>query len=164
MSEKKLRRVIGIDCGTALVGWAVLDEITRGKISVIDYGDIRTTSNTKMSIRLKQIYDAMITLIQKYEPTEMAIEELFFFKNAKTVMSVSEARGVISLSGENSNLDVFGYTPLEVKMAITGYGRAEKSQVQKMITKVLHLKEMPKVDDVADALAIAFCHINSHIK
>lgn len=157
-----IRRVIGIDCGTALVGWAILDIIKDNVIKVIDYGDIRTNSSLKMSVRIRQIFDSLNLLIDKYKPNEMAVEELFFFKNNKTVITVSEARGAIVLAGELKGLKVFGYTPLEVKIATTGYGRADKKQVQIMITKLLKLKSIPKVDDVADALAIAYCHINSY--
>lgn len=157
----KARRVLGIDCGTAIVGWAVIDQLGPKTVKVIDYGDIRTPAKTPLSVRLKMIFDAMTTLLEKYHPTEMAVEALFFFKNATTVISVSEARGVILLSGECKGVPSFSYTPLQVKIAVTGYGRAEKKQVQEMVTKVLKLKAIPKVDDTADALAIAVCHINS---
>ena len=153
-------RVLGIDCGTAIVGWAVMEK-TAGKFNVIGYGDIRTKAKQEISSRLHEIYLALIKLIELYQPTDMAVEDLFFFKNNKTVITVSEARGVILLSGAVHGLNVVGYTPLQVKMAVTGYGRAEKKQIQMMVYKILQLKEIPKCDDTADALAIAFCHLNS---
>jgi len=157
---KKKYRVLGIDCGTAIVGWAVLEK-TRKKIDIINYGDIRTKAKQKIDSRLNDIFLAINTIIEKYKPTDMAVEDLFFFKNNKTVISVSEARGVILLSGAIHGLNIKGYTPLQVKMSVTGYGRAEKKQIQFMVTKILQLKEIPKCDDIADALAIAFCHLNS---
>jgi len=160
MISSKSKRILGIDCGTAIVGWAVLEQGGR-ELKVIDYGDIRTPAKTEISLRLKMIYEAMLKLIKTYQPQEMAVEDIFYFKNNTTVISVSEARGVILLSGSVNGIPVYGYTPLQVKMSVTGYGRAEKKQVQIMVTKVLRLKEMPKVDDTADALAIAFCHSNS---
>lgn len=160
LSIRSKRRILGIDCGTAIVGWAIL-EVSNDLTRTIDYGDIRTKSQQNLAVRLQQIYEAITSLIIKYSPLEMAVEELFYFKNNKTVISVSEARGVILLAGQINGLKVFGYTPLEVKMAVTGYGRAEKKQVQLMVTKILKLKEVPKVDDTADALAIAICHVNS---
>ena len=157
---KKKYRVLGIDCGTAIVGCAVLEK-TRKKIDIINYGDIRTKAKQKIDSRLNDIFLAINTIIEKYKPTDMAVEDLFFFKNNKTVISVSEARGVILLSGAIHGLNIKGYTPLQVKMSVTGYGRAEKKQIQFMVTKILQLKEIPKCDDIADALAIAFCHLNS---
>ena len=162
LPARSKRRILGIDCGTAIVGWAIL-EVINNSTKTIDYGDIRTKSEHNMALRLEQIFEAVNSLILKYSPLEMAVEELFYFKNNKTVISVSEARGVIVLAGQINGLKVFGYTPLEVKMAVTGYGRAEKKQVQLMVTKILNLKEVPKVDDTADALAIAICHVNSSI-
>ncbi len=159
MSNKK-RRVLGIDCGTAIVGWAIVDKINND-IKAIDYGDIRTPAKTALPIRLKMIYDSLLLLIEKYQPTEMAIEAIFYFKNATTVISVSEARGVMLLAGETKGVNSYSYTPLQVKTAVTGYGRAEKKQVQAMVTKILKLKQIPKVDDTADALAIAVCHLNT---
>lgn len=157
----KSKRVLGIDCGTAIVGWAVIDCLHGNKTKVIDYGDIRTPAKIPLSSRLKMIFDALSSLISKYHPTETAVEALFYFRNATTVISVGEARGVILLASECQGIPNYSYTPLQVKMAVTGYGRAEKKQVQAMVTKILGLKEVPKVDDTADALAIAVCHINS---
>jgi crossover junction endodeoxyribonuclease RuvC len=156
----KKRRVLGIDCGTAIVGWAVLEK-EGGVYNVINYGDIRTKAGTEISARLNEIHSAINNLIIEYKPTDLAVEDIFFFKNQKTIITVSEARGVILLSGAVHGLNVAGYTPLQVKMAVTGYGRAEKSQVQMMVYKILKLKDIPKCDDTADALAISFCHLNS---
>lgn len=153
------KRVLGIDCGTAIVGWAVID-LQGTKLKVIDYGDIRTDAKKNISLRLLEIFNALSILIDKYKPTEMAVEELYYFKNSKTVISVSEARGVILIAGENKKVMIFNYTPLQVKTAVTGYGRAEKKQVQLMVSKILNLNEIPKPDDVADAIAIAICHLN----
>lgn len=160
-AQGNVRRIMGIDCGTAIVGWSIIDQIRSKEMKVIDYGDIRTPAKTSLAVRLKMIYDSLLILIEKYHPGEMAVESLFFFKNVTTVISVSEARGVILLAGEVKGLDIFSYTPLQVKTAVTGYGRAEKKQVQQMVAKILKLKEVPKVDDAADALAIAVCHLNS---
>jgi crossover junction endodeoxyribonuclease RuvC len=160
ISNQKTVRVLGIDCGTAIVGWSIIEGFG-ANLKVIDYGDIRTKAGLEIGNRLAQIYEALIVLIEKYKPSHMAVEELFFFKNNKTVISVSEARGVILLAGQNKGLTLFGYTPLQVKMAVTGYGRADKKQVQIMVTKILKLKEVPKLDDTADALAICVCHFNN---
>ncbi len=157
------RRILGIDTGTAIVGWAIIEVQTNLRLKVIGYGDIRTPAKTRIEKRLHMIFKALQTLISQYNPTEMAVEDLFSERNVTTVISVSEARGVILLSGEVNNVQVFSYTPLQVKVAATGYGQAEKKQVQKMVAKILNLKEIPKVDDAADALAIALCHANSDI-
>lgn len=154
------RRVIGIDCGVALVGWEVL-EVLGNKYIHIAGGVIETTKNSDMQLRLKKIYEDLVEIIKKYQPQEMAIEEIFYFKNNKTVIAVSQARGVIMLTGILNKIPVYGYTPLEVKVAVTGYGRAEKKQVQSMVQRLLNLKEKPKQDDWADAIAISICHVNS---
>lgn len=154
------KRILGIDCGTAIVGWAIVDK-KQNNMKAIDYGDIRTPAKTPLPVRLKMIYDAMIILLDKYQPDEMAVEALFYFRNATTVISVSEARGVMLLAGEVKSVPSYSYTPLQIKSAVTGYGRAEKKQVQAMVTKILKLKSIPKVDDTADALAVAVCHLNS---
>lgn len=157
-------RVLGIDTGTAIVGWAVLenDKIRPDKYNVVDYGDIRTSADEVMPQRLKKIYVELSEIIKKYSPQHMAVEDLFFFKNQKTVIKVGQARGVIIVCGVMSDLEVFDYTPLQVKQAVSGYGRADKAQVQLMVKSILGLKEIPKPDDVADALAVAICHLNSY--
>lgn len=155
-------RVIGIDCGTAITGWAVLErEEDRNIYNVIDYGVIRTSSKSPMPLRLSELYEDLNKLVKKHKPVEMAVESIFFFKNQKTVISVGQARGVTILAGVNLNLEVYDYTPLQVKQAITGYGRADKQQVQRMVKTILGLREVPKPDDAADALAVCICHLNS---
>lgn len=153
-------RVLGIDPGTAIVGFSILD-FENNKFKVIDFGCIYTDKNMLMEDRLCKIYSELSEIIKKYQPTEMAIEELFYFKNNKTVISVGQARGVIVLCGRQNNLKINNYTPLQVKTGITGYGKAEKKQIQLMVQRILNLKEIPKPDDAADALAIAITHINS---
>jgi crossover junction endodeoxyribonuclease RuvC len=155
-----MKRVLGIDCGTAIVGWEVL-EMTNNRFVHIDGGVIVTPKEDVMSLRLKNIYLELIVIIQKFKPTDMAVEEIYYFKNNKTIISVSEARGVILLAGEVNNLIIAGYTPLQVKMAVTGYGKADKKQVQFMTKRLLNLKKDPEPDDWADAIAIAICHFNT---
>jgi len=156
-------RVLGIDPGTAITGWGIVEPGPNGKNSLkaVDYGVIRTSAGLDMPVRLKDLYDELMGIIAKYKPEQVGIEDLFFFKNQKTVIKVGQARGVAILTGVNNDLPVFDYTPLQVKQAVTGYGRAEKKQMQKMVKLILGLKELPKPDDAADALAVAVCHINS---
>lgn len=149
--------ILGIDPGLAMVGYGVI-EFIGNKYNVIDYGCIRTEANIIFPERIKIIYDELSVLIDKYDPEDFAIEELFFNKNVKTAMTVGQARGVEILSAVNKGLDVYEYTPLQIKQAVTGYGRADKKQVQDMVKLLLNLKEIPKPDDAADALAIAICH------
>lgn len=153
-------RVLGIDPGTAIVGYGIID-FEKGKYNVIDYGCIYTEKDIPMEQRLCEIYAQLTEIIKKYQPEYMAVEELFYFKNNKTVISVGQARGVILLCGQQNSVKIQGYTPLQVKIGVTGYGKAEKKQVQLMVQKFLNMKEIPKPDDAADALAIAFTHINS---
>lgn len=153
-------RILGIDPGIALTGFGILDSGPNG-IAVGEYGHISTEAGTPAPERLKILYDDIMQILQTYKPDVMAIEELFFNKNAKTVMIASQARGVIILAAVNCGVDIVEYTPLQVKQAVIGYGRASKQQVQYMVTQLLHLKEIPKPDDTADALAIAICHANS---
>ncbi|HCP08493.1 MAG TPA: crossover junction endodeoxyribonuclease RuvC [Candidatus Moranbacteria bacterium] len=153
-------RVLGIDPGTATTGWAVIEE-KGGVLSPVAYGHISTEKNIEESKRILEINDCLAEIIEKYEPKEAAVEKIFFFKNEKTVIQVGQSRGSMLLTLEQKNVTVYGYTPLQVKQAITGYGKAEKKQVQLMTKTILKLKEMPKPDDTADAIAIAICHINS---
>lgn len=152
--------MIGIDCGSAIVGWAIIER-KGNKLEHLASGEVRTQAGDDMSLRLKKIHDELIDIIKTEVPMEMAIESLFHFKNAKTVISVSQARGVIMLCGAESGLPVYDYTPLQVKSAVTGYGRAEKKQVQFMVTKILGLRKIPEGDDQADAIAVGICHLNS---
>lgn len=153
-------RVLGIDPGTAIVGYSIID-YTNNKIELIDYGCIYTNKEDSLSLRLEQVYFRVESLINLYKPDHMAIEELFFFKNQKTIISVAQARGVIILKAQLSGIDIYNYTPLQVKTGITGYGRATKKQVQEMTKVILKLNEIPKPDDAADAIAIAINHINT---
>lgn len=158
-SSEKLR-VLGVDPGTATTGWAVLEE-KNGQVNPIAYGDISTSSKNSVSDRLKEVADDLAEIIGKYGPREAAVEDIFFFKNQKTAVKVSQSRGAILLTLENKKVKIFSYTPLQVKQALTGYGRAEKKQIQIMVKNILKLKSIPKPDDTADAIAIALCHLNS---
>lgn len=150
--------VIGIDPGLATVGFGVLRK--EEKLTPLSYGCIRTSAEKKTPERLLEIYEEINALFEKYAPSAVAVERLFFNKNVTNAMSVSEARGVIFLAAQQKRIPVFEYTPLQVKQAITGSGRADKKQMQEMIKRLLSLKEIPKPDDAADGLSIALCHIN----
>lgn len=150
-------RILGIDPGTAIVGWGVI-ELQKGVPIVIASGHISTPKEMTLSKRLFEISKDIQEIITLYGPSEAGVEELFFFKNQKTVISVAQARGAILLTLEENSVTIFGYTPLQVKQALTNYGRADKAQVQQMVKALLKLKEIPKPDDTADALAIALCH------
>lgn len=150
-------RILGIDPGTATVGWGVID-IEKGKTVAVAFGHISTSKDLAPEKRLSEIANDLTAIVEQYHPEEAAVEELFFYNNQKTVISVAQARGVILLTLENLCVSISGYTPLEVKQALTNYGRADKSQVQLMVQAILRLREIPKPDDAADALAIALCH------
>lgn len=150
-------RILGIDPGTATVGWGVI-EVNGNQTTAVAFGHISTSKDIPLHERLAEISRDLETIIKKYQPEEAAVEELFFFKNQKTVISVAQARGCILLTLENLCVSISGYTPLEVKQALTNYGRADKSQVQLMVKMLLKLAAIPKPDDVADALALALCH------
>lgn len=152
--------ILGIDPGLAIVGWGVLD-YSGSKFRVIGYGSLQTPAGMKTEDRLAAIYQGIIQLIDTYHPEQMAVEELFFNTNITTGIRVAEARGVILLAGRQKNVALFEYTPLQVKQAVAGYGRADKKQVITMVTSLLRLKEPPKPDDTADALAIAVCHAHT---
>jgi crossover junction endodeoxyribonuclease RuvC len=160
-------KILGIDPGTATVGWGVI-EITGGKATPVAHGHISTNKDLAPEKRLAEIARDLEAIIKQYQPEEAAVEELFFFKNQKTIISVAQARGVILLTLENLCVNIFGYTPLEVKQALTNYGRADKSQVQLMVKALLKLPAIPTPDDTADALALALCHASrrkmEHIK
>lgn len=151
---------MGIDPGIAILGYGVL-EYKGNSFRVIDYGAVTTEAGTPMSLRLKIIYEQLRELLERYKPDAFAIEELFFNKNIKTALTVGHARGVAVVTAANMNIPIYEYTPLQVKQAVAGYGRAEKKQMQQMVKILLNLKEVPKPDDVADALAVAICHGNS---
>lgn len=153
-------RILGIDPGTALVGWAVL-ESKNGSIVPIAYGHIDTKGSFLESEKIMAISQQLHEIILKYAPREAAVEKVFFFKNQKTVIHVSQARGAILLILEQNNMPAFEYTPLQIKQAVTGYGRADKNQIQQMTKSILRLISIPKPDDTADALAAAICHMHS---
>lgn len=153
-------RVLGIDPGIARTGWGVIEE-TKGKMTTLAYGCFETESKEETAKRLGKINEMVRKLIKKYSPQEVAIEELFFNTNAKTAFVVGQARGVIFLAADQEKVKNFTYTPLQVKIAVSGYGRAEKKQVGQMVKTILKLKEVPKPDDVTDALAVAITHLFS---
>lgn len=159
-SDKEEVTILGIDPGTATTGWAIVTE-KKGQILPLAYGHISTDKSLPDDKRICEISRDIKEIIKKYSPQEAAIEELFYFKNKKTVIQVAQARGAILLTLEEKNVKICGYTPLQVKQALTGYGRADKKQMQEMTKSILKLTEIPKPDDAADALAIALCHINS---
>jgi len=160
MTTSKNLLVLGLDPGTATTGWAILSE-KNGTIFTVAYGHISTEKNTDEAKRIWEINKDLLAIIKKYQPQEAAVEKLFFFKNKKTIIQVGQSRGALLLTLEQNHVKISGYTPLQVKQAITGYGRADKRQMQLMVKNILRLKELPKPDDTADAIAIALCHINS---
>ena len=157
-------RTLGIDCGLAIVGWSIIEansNIDHYSYKLVSYGVIRTSSKDPIAIRLMTINSELESLIRKFKPNESAIESLFYFKNQKTVMDVGQARGVSVFTCAQRGLEVYSYTPLQVKQSVTGYGKASKLQVQKMVQSIFRLKEMPQPDDAADAIAVGVCHMNS---
>ena len=152
--------ILGIDPGYAIVGYGVL-EYKNNHFSVIDYGAILTDAKTPFNERLEIIYDRLCQIIEFHKPDAMSVEKVFYNSNAKTVIDVSQARGVIMLACRQAGMSINEYTPLQVKSSMVGYGRAEKHQVQEMVRTYLHLKEVPKPDDTADALALAITHAHN---
>ena len=150
-------RILGIDPGYGIVGWGVIEKRAYSFVPVA-YGAIQTPAKTPMDFRLNMIFDELNRIIEKYKPDDLAVEELFFNTNITTGILVAQARGIILLSAHKHGLRIGEYTPLQVKQAVVGYGRAEKKQVMTMVTSLLKLDEIPKPDDTADALAIALCH------
>lgn len=147
--------IIGIDPGTATTGYGIIK--CKKEAECLDYGVIKTSSKEKPKERLREIFNKTNNLIKKYNPRFLAVENVYFFKNAKTAIPVGQAKGVILLVAARKKIKVYEFTPLQIKMTITGYGKAKKKQVQKMIKKHLNLKEVPKPNDAADALGAAFC-------
>lgn len=152
--------ILGIDPGYAIVGYGVI-EYKNNHFTVIDYGAILTDAHTPFNIRLEKIYDELTAIIERYRPEAMSVEKLFYNNNAKTVIDVSQARGVIMLAAQKNGVKTHEYTPLQVKQSVVGYGRAEKKQVQEMTRRILALQKVPKPDDTADALAMAICHAHA---
>ena len=152
--------VLGIDPGFGRVGYGIID-YTKNKYKVIEYGCISTEPNSDFPKRLKKIEQDLVEIISRYKIDASSIEELYFNTNSKTAIKVAEARGVILNTLETNNIPIYEYTPLQAKLAIVGYGRADKPQVKNMVKKFLNLEYMPKLDDTTDALAIAICHTHS---
>ena len=150
-------KILGIDPGYAIIGYGVL-EYRSNHFTVIDYGAITTDAGVPFNRRLEIIFDELSALLEKHRPDAMSVEKVFYNNNAKTVIDVSQARGVIMLAAQKARVPVFEYTPLQVKQSVVGYGRAEKKQIQEMTRRILNLDEVPKPDDTADALAMAICH------
>lgn len=148
--------ILGIDPGYAIIGYGIID--TSKSNMVVDYGAITTPKEDSLPIRLEAIESSLKFLFDKFKPDVVAIEELFYFKNQKTVIQVAQARGVIMLACQKYCGNIYEYTPLQIKQALTGQGRAEKAQVQYMVKAILGLNSIPKPDDAADALAVAICH------
>ncbi len=152
--------IIGIDPGYAIVGIGVI-EYTGNKFRPLEYNAITTHASMATSLRLRKIYEEINFYLDKYKPDAVAIEELFFNTNAKTAIAVAQARGVLVVSVTNRDIPIYEYTPLQIKQAVTGYGRADKGQIQQMVKMLLNLNAIPKPDDAADALAVAICHAHS---
>jgi crossover junction endodeoxyribonuclease RuvC len=159
MAQKPLT-ILGVDPGVATTGYAFIKE-TGNIQEVLDYGIISTSSKEEFPTRLKYIHQSLVKLIHKFKPDAIAVEQLFFCKNVKTALLVGQARGVILLTAILNRLPLYEFTPLQVKQAVCGYGKADKAQVQQMVKTLLSLKEIPKPDDAADALAIALTHLQS---
>lgn len=157
---KKNQIILGIDPGFATTGYAFIKE-KQLIPEILEYGVIKTSSKEDFSIRLKYIHQDLTQLIKKYKPAVMAVEQLYFAKNVKTALNVGQARGVVLLTGILHKLPLFEFTPLQVKQSVCGYGQADKNQVQQMVKNILKLKEIPKPDDAADALAVALTYLQS---
>lgn len=156
-------RILGIDPGTGILGFGVIDSDGFGKAKLVDAGVIRTPAKQEDSIRLMTIFDELTEIINETKPNVMVVEKLFFAQNVTTAMTVSQARGVVLLTGIKAGLELHEYTPLQIKQALTGYGRADKKQIQEMVKIILGLKEVPQPDDCADALAAAICHSMTNV-
>jgi len=154
--------VLGVDPGTAITGYGIVKDSPDGRLYKLCYGVIRTDAKLPYPLRLKSIHDELSIIINQYKPETAVIEELFFNKNTTTALSVGQARGVVILTTAILGLEIYEYTPIQVKESVTGYGRAEKVQIQQMVKVLLGLPTIPKPDDAADALALAICHLHSY--
>ena len=154
-------RVLGIDCGTEYTGYGVVDLLSDNRLQCIDCGAIRLSPRQPMPARLSQIYNRLQQLISDHHPDRVAIEDVFYAVNAKSAFKLGQVRGVAMLAAATAGLEVAEYAPLAIKSAVVGYGRAEKHQVQQMVARLLNLPEIPEPADVADALAIAICHLHT---
>ena len=152
--------VLGIDPGTAATGYGIVER-TGSKLRAVDYGCLETLPTQELPQRLLEIHQAILELIETHKPSLLGVERIFFNKNVRTALSVGQARGVAILAAAHAGCVIAEYTPLQVKQAVVGYGRAEKEQVQRMVQILLHMDHIPQPDDAADALAVAICHIHS---
>lgn len=152
--------ICGIDPGLAISGYGIINYVGN-RFQLLEYGTIDTEAGLEFPLRLKKIYDSYVNIFNKYNPEAIAIEELFFNKNVKTAITVGQARGVHILAAVNNNIDLYEYTPLQIKQGIVGYGRADKRQVQEMVKIILKMESIPKPDDAADGIAVAICHAHS---
>lgn len=150
-------KILGIDPGTGILGFGIID-VSNRQPKLIDGGVIRTPVKEDDAVRLLTIYDELSQIIKQNKPDVMSVEKLFFARNVTTAMTVAQARGVVLLTAQQAGIPIFEYTPLQIKQAITGYGKADKKQMQEMVRVILQLKEIPKPDDAADALAAAIAH------
>ena len=153
--------ILGVDPGLSLTGWGLVKSSGPDNVSMLSYGCIKTKPSQSLTERLKTIHTTIVNLIREHHPDEMAIEELFFSKEARTIASVGQARGAVLVAAGVENVPVYEYNPRHIKMAMTGYGSADKFQMQRMVKTILRLSEIPQPDDAADALAMAVCHINT---
>ncbi len=156
-----MKRVIGFDPGLAIVGYGVMDFEDFNRKKIVDYGVITTPKEESFPVRLAILYESVSELIEKFKPDEIAVEELFFNTNITTGINVAHARGVLLLAAIHSCGKLYEYTPLQIKQAMTGYGRADKKQIQQMVKVYLGLEKVPRPDDAADALAVALTHIQT---
>ncbi len=154
--------ILGFDPGLATLGYGVIKTDKSGRAEMLDYGIISTPKDENLAVRLCMLEEGINQVIDKFKPDEIAIEELFFAKNVKTGIAVAHARGVLLLTADKKCGRIFEYTPLQIKQALTGYGRAEKNQIQQMVKTFLRLKAVPKPDDAADALAVALTHAQTN--
>ena len=154
--------IVGFDPGLATLGYGVISVDKRSKAEMIDYGIVSTPKEENLAVRLAMLEKGVKQIIETFKPDEIAIEELFFAKNVKTGIAVAHARGVILLTAIKECGKIYEYTPLQIKQALTGYGRAEKNQIQQMVKTMLKLKGIPRPDDAADALAVALCHAQTN--
>lgn len=153
-------RILGIDPGFAITGYSIID-YQENKFRLIDSGAVTTKAGTSFPLRLTKIYDDLSMIIDEYKPDAISVEELFFNNNAKTAINVAQARGVVLIVGCKKGVPTFEYTPLQIKQAVTGYGRADKLQVQRMVKTILNVESLPKLDDTTDSMAAAICHAHS---
>ena len=153
-------RILGIDPGFAITGYSIID-YQGNKIKLIDSGAVTTKAGESFPLRLTKIYDDLSMIIDEYKPDAISVEELFFNNNVKTAINVAQARGVVLVVGCQKQIPTYEYTPLQIKQAVAGYGRADKIQVQKMVKAILNVEKLPKLDDTTDSMAAAICHAHS---